>query len=84
MNSKLQLWNSDNMKIITLCIPYSLNAVEWKSTLFGVMLGITSFGVDDVLPNYSGIRSEVVVESFFWEWIPQFWAWSSTPKRSDP
>ena len=25
---------------------YSLNAVEWKSTLFGVILGITSFGVE--------------------------------------
>ena len=27
-------------------ITYSLNAVEWKSTLFGVILGITSFGVE--------------------------------------
>ena len=25
---------------------YSLNAVEWKSTLLGVILGITSFGVE--------------------------------------
>ena len=25
---------------------FSLNAVEWKSTIFGVILGITSFGVE--------------------------------------
>ena len=23
-------------------------------------------------------------ESLYWEWIPLFWAWISTPKRSDP
>ena len=39
---------------------YSLNAVEWKSTLLGVILGITSFGVEIHSQN-SGIHSKVVV-----------------------
>ena len=39
---------------------YSLNAVEWKSTLFIVILGITSFGVEST-PNYSGIHSKAAV-----------------------
>ena len=39
---------------------YSLNAVEWKSTLLGVILGIASFGVEIHSQN-SGIHSKVVV-----------------------
>ena len=44
---------------------YSPNAVEWKSTLLGVILGITSFGVEIHSQN-SGIHSKVVV------WITLF------------
>ena len=40
--------------------PNSLNAMEWKSTLLGVILGITSFGVEIHSQN-SGIHSKVVV-----------------------
>ena len=41
-------------------ITYSLNAVEWKSTLFGVLLGSLHLELNP-LPNYSGIHSKVVV-----------------------
>ena len=36
---------------------YSLNVQEWKSTLLGVILGITSFGVEIHAQN-SGIHSQ--------------------------
>ena len=39
--------------------PYSLNAVEWKSTLLGVLLGLLHFGVEIHAQN-SGIHSKVV------------------------
>ena len=35
--------------LISAC--HSFNAVEWKSTLFGVILGTTSFRVEST-PNY--------------------------------
>ena len=36
---------------------YSLNVQEWKSTLLGVILGITSFGVE-IHAQISGIHSQ--------------------------
>ena len=41
--------------------PYSLNAEEWKSTLLGVILGISSFWSGNPLSQNSGIHSKVVV-----------------------
>ena len=41
-------------------ITYSLNAVEWKSNLLGVILGSLRFGVEIHSQN-SGIHSKVVV-----------------------
>ena len=38
-------------------ILYSLNVKEWKSTLLGFVLGITSFGVEIHAQN-SGIHSQ--------------------------
>ena len=42
---------------IILNIMYSLNVQEWKSTLLGVILGITLFGVEIHTQN-SGIHSK--------------------------
>ena len=50
-----------NVSVSELCSLslYSLNAVEWKSTLLGVILGSLRFGVEIHSQN-SGIHSKVV------------------------
>ena len=71
---------------------YSLNTVEWKSILLGVILGITSFGVE-IHSQDSGIYSKGVVwftllkenSSYFERGFPLQTKWSliMTPKRVD-
>ena len=45
---------------------YSLNVQEWKSTLLGIILGITSFGVE-IHAQYSGIHSQMSDSNHYFE-----------------
>ena len=79
---------------------YSLNVQEWKSTLLGIILGVTSFGVEIhsfrnhimdhfVLEWKSTLKIVAytlkrLIQTTTLEWIPLFWEWISTPKWSDP
>ena len=66
---------------IPWCLTYSLNVQEWKSTLLGVILGITSFGVEIHAQN-SGIHKEwfkPLLWSGFYYFRVDFHS-----KRSDP
>ena len=62
---------------------YSLNVQEWKSTLLGVILGITSFGVEIHIQN-SGIYSQKSDSNHYFGLDSTILRVNFHGKRSDP